>query len=197
MANLQGALGGAGTGAMIGSVIPGIGTAVGAGIGGLIGLFGGPRKKKFSADDFNADPNNMVGQRYDQLMDPNYMRQDFMQAARQLVPGQSSFFNRMRGSGLSSGVSSVMADEQFRAAQGRAVGNALGAFGQFRMNSQNQANSLLDLMTNNRARAQQMALTAQMDNQDRRDSYGNSMMSGAFGLAGNFLGNSSMFGGSQ
>jgi hypothetical protein len=181
---------------MIGSFLGPAGTLLGAGIGGLVGAFGGPRNERFSPDQFNPDPTNQLGQRYDQLLDPNYGRADMLQAARSLAPGQSDFFNRLRGSGLGTGVSSALAQEQFRAAQGRAVGQGVGAFAQFRAGQQGAANDILGMISRNNQFSQQMALQARTNNQDRRDSFANSFLSGGFGLAGNMLGQGG-FGGGQ
>ncbi len=188
MPNFGAGVGGAATGAAIGSIIPGIGTLAGAGIGFLGGLFGGPKKAKFRPDQFNADPDNLLGQRLNQLQDPNYLRQDFLNTSRQLAPSQSDVLGRLRASGLGSGASSILADQQFRAQQGRATAAGANAFSQFRLQNQGAIQNTLGQIVGNNQFALGQANNRFLGQQQRRDSFTNTFLSAGFGLAGQQLG---------
>jgi hypothetical protein len=140
-------------------------------LGFIRGVLGGPRGNNINTDE-------MLLERYNQLQNPNFMREDILNAIRGLQPTQNDIMSRLRGSGLGLGTSSILANRQFRAQQSRATGQAANAFTRFRLQNVGQANSVLG----------QLARADQFQTQ-RVDAFDNNVLGIAgFGLAGGFGG---------
>ena len=170
MPGFEGGLGGAATGAAIGSfLMPGVGTAVGAGLGGLFGFFGGRKKQ--------GESEKLMLERFREMQDPNYLRGEFMQTARQLAPSQSDILGRLRAGGVGLGQASALANRQFSSDQSRARQAGANAFSQFQMGNQGNINSLLSGI-------------ASQENFRRSEetSFNNQLLSGGLGLAGMQMG---------
>ncbi len=140
-------------------------------LGFLRNVLGGPQGNGINSDE-------LLLKRYAQLSKTNFGQDDFLNTIRGLQPTQNDIMSRLRGSGLGLGTSSVLANQQFRAQQSRATGQAANAFGQFRLANVNNANNVLS----------QLAGSDQALNQ-RIDSFNNNLLGlGVFGATGGFGG---------
>lgn len=134
-------------------------------------LFG----KQLRPGDVETDPNNMLGQRYNELRDPGY---------------GISFFERMSQGGapvssyMSGGTSGLQAREMQQANQRSRQTNAFNAFSQYRLGRENQANSLLQMMLQGTMFEKDLMAQSRFGRDANRSSFINSLLSGAGRVAG-------------
>lgn len=147
------------------------------GIGRWLGnqLFG----EQLGQEDVETDPNNMLGQRYNELRDPGYGISFFERLSQGGVPVSSY---------MSPGTSGLQAREMQEASQRNRQTSAFDAFSRYRLGRENQANSLLQMMLQGTMFEKDLMAQSRFGRDANRSGFINSIVSGAGRAAGGAAG---------